>query len=79
MTITTKYAGPTNTRGSRIIVNGAGHRATIPYSYAASDAHRAALEVFCSRFGIAGVEFIEADAGKVRVFVALDKSRLIKF
>lgn len=78
MTITTKYAGPTNTRGSRIIVNGAGHRATIPYSYAASDAHRAALEVFCTRFKIAG-EFLEADAGKGRVFVALDKSRLIKF
>ncbi len=41
----TKYEGPTDTRGSRIIVTtlGTGKRKTVPYDYAARDAHEAAM------------------------------------
>lgn len=41
--ITTRYAGPTNSRGSRIIVRSEGTRRVIPYDYAATQAHVAAV------------------------------------
>lgn len=33
LTITTKYEGPTDTRGSRIVARGNGRRLTQPYRY----------------------------------------------
>ncbi len=41
--IRTRYAGPTNTRGSRIIVSWSGRRRVIPFDYAATYPHVVAV------------------------------------
>ena len=41
--IRTRYAGPTNTRGPRIIVSWGNRRRVIPYDYAARYPHVAAV------------------------------------
>ena len=41
--IRTRYAGPTNTRGSRIIVSWGDRRRVIPFDYAATYPHVAAV------------------------------------
>lgn len=41
--ITTRYAGPTNTRGARIIVRCEGKRRVVPYDHGATFAHVAAV------------------------------------
>lgn len=41
--IRTSYAGPTNTRGSRIIVSCEGRRRVVPFDYAAFNAHDSAV------------------------------------
>jgi hypothetical protein len=43
--IRTRYAGPTDTRGSRIIVSWDGKRRTVPFDYSATNAHEAAVAV----------------------------------
>jgi len=43
--IRTSYAGPTNTRGSRIIVSSEGRKRVVPFDYAAYNAHTAAVAV----------------------------------
>jgi hypothetical protein len=43
--IRTRYAGPTNTRGSRIIVSWSGKRRAVPFDYSATNAHEAAVAV----------------------------------
>jgi hypothetical protein len=55
--IKTKYKGPTNTRGSRIIASDEdGNRITIPYPYELSgeDVHRKAAEALCTKMGWRG-------------------------
>lgn len=50
--IETRYLGPTNTRGSRIIAtDGDGNRITIPYPHQLSGeaCHRAAAEALCAK------------------------------
>lgn len=42
--ITTKYLGPTNTKGARIkVASDTGHASTYPYDHSASNPHIAAL------------------------------------
>jgi hypothetical protein len=41
--ITTSYAGPTNSRGARIIVRCEGKRRVVPYDHGATFAHVAAV------------------------------------
>lgn len=41
--VRTRYAGPTNTRGSRIIVSWEGKRRVIPFDYAATYPHVSAV------------------------------------
>lgn len=55
MTITTKYSGPTDTRGSRITAKGAGRQLTVPYDYAlgAVDNHAAAAQALAAVLGYA--------------------------
>jgi len=43
--IRTSYAGPTNTRGSRIIVSSEGRKRVVPFDYSAANAHVAAVAV----------------------------------
>jgi hypothetical protein len=49
--IVTKYAGPTNTRGSRIIAKCEAGSVTIPYPHELSgeDVHRKAAEALCAK------------------------------
>ena len=55
--ITTKYHGPTNTRGSRISATSAsGIRVYMPYSYDLSvdECHEKAAEALCTKLGWTG-------------------------
>ena len=54
MKFRTKFSGPTDTRGARIIVTGGGHRFQIPYDYAAKDKHAAAMEIVKAKLGLTG-------------------------
>lgn len=47
--IRTRYAGPTNTRGSWIIVSWSGKRRVIPYDYAATYPHVSAVSAALGR------------------------------
>lgn len=50
--ITTKFVGPTNSRGARIIARAEGLPAlTVSYDYGAKDAHRDAARAFAERQG----------------------------
>ena len=50
--ITTRYHGPTDTRGSRITANALGRRATVPYDYAAKDPHAIAAQALADKLGL---------------------------
>ena len=55
--IFTKYVGPTNTRGSRIIASDSdGNKVTISYPYELSgeDVHRKAANALCSKMNWTG-------------------------
>lgn len=55
--ITTRYLGPTNTRGARIVADdGDGNRASVPYPDAMSGyaAHAVAVRALCSKLGWTG-------------------------
>lgn len=53
--ILTRYKGPTNARGSRIIATAeGGHRLTVPYDYGASNPHEVAARALCERLGWTG-------------------------
>lgn len=51
--VTTKYHGPTNTRGARISASdGDGNRVTVPYPYekaTGEDAHSDAVRALCTK------------------------------
>ena len=70
--ITTRYRGPTNTRGARIIASDMdGNRATISYPYELSGeaVHRKAAEALCAKMGWAGsLEGGAINGGYVFVF-----------
>jgi hypothetical protein len=51
--IRTSYAGPTNTRGSRIIVSCEGRKRVVPFNYAAFNAHDSAV---ATAFGVDAVD-----------------------
>ena len=57
-TVTTKYVGPTDTRGSRIVSSYLGHTMTIPFPYEASNAHRHAADMIVSRYGAEGAHVL---------------------
>jgi len=53
--ILTRYLGPTNSRGSRIVATAeGGHRATVPYDYGARDPHAIAALALCQKLGWKG-------------------------
>lgn len=55
--ITTKYHGPTNTRGLRIsATDGDGNRVSVPYNYSLSGelVHREAVYALCAKVGWSG-------------------------
>jgi hypothetical protein len=69
--IKTKYKGPTNTRGSRIIASDEdGNKVTISYPYELSgeDCHRKAADALCAKMGWTG-ELIGGSLKNGYVFV----------
>lgn len=56
VTITTRYSGPTNTRGSRITAKGHGRQLTVPYDYALNPCgnHEAAARALAAVLGYTG-------------------------
>ena len=56
--IRTKYHGPTDTRGSRIVATAEGgpkpHRATVPYDHGSDNPHRDAAVALCRKLGWTG-------------------------
>ncbi len=49
--IITKFVGPTNYRGARIIADaGMGRRVTVSYDYGSRDPHREAAIALCAKF-----------------------------
>ena len=69
--ITTKYYGPTNTRGSRIrATDHDGHSVTVPYDYSKShtDVHAVAALALCKRMNWTG-ELIAGHTNDGCVFV----------
>ena len=49
--IRTRYVGPTDTRGSRIIATGHGKQVSSSFDYAASDPHKAAVVALAINLG----------------------------
>ena len=56
LTLTTRYSGPTDTRGSRITAKGAGRQLSVPYDYALGvvDNHAAAAQALAQVLGCTG-------------------------
>jgi len=65
--ISTRYHGPTNTRGSRITAKCAAGKVTIPYSYEFSgqQAHRIAAETLASKLGWTGQHYGKLAGGQL--------------
>lgn len=53
--IETKYKGPSNVRGARIIATDGDHRRAYSYDHSAYDAHEAAAREFAAEFNWTGV------------------------
>jgi hypothetical protein len=79
MKISTRYLGPTDTKGARISVRDTGdsgfdkRRLLLPFDHEASDAHDAAFLTYCRSAGISG-EFvkIESDDGRGWDYISLN-------
>lgn len=72
--ITTKYHGPTNTRGSRISASDSdGNRASIPYprELSGDDCHALAAAALCKKMGWTG-KLISGGTSRGVVFVFAD-------
>jgi hypothetical protein len=76
-TVSTRYEGPTNSHGSRIIITatlaGKRVRRTFAYDYAASDAHTAAAVAFARMYawGVSGFRYQrETRSGRGKVLAA---------
>jgi hypothetical protein len=52
--IETKFVGPSNVRGARIIVTDGDHRRVYSYDYGASDPHATAARAFALEMGWSG-------------------------
>lgn len=77
--ITTKYLGPTNNRGSRIhAVTASGHVLTIPVNHSFSDGrcHAEAALALCKRLGWSG-ELVSGGTREGYVFVFVSGDRYI--
>lgn len=78
--ITTKYKGPTNTRGSRIYASDEdGNRTSISYPYELSgvDVHAKAALALCAKMGWTG-DLIGGGTKDGYVFVWTNSSRVFK-
>ncbi len=69
--IETKYLGPTNTRGSRIVATCNGNRITISYPYELSgvDVHKAAAIALSEKMGWSTDNLVSGETKTGYVFV----------
>lgn len=76
--ISTKYHGPTNSRGSRISANANGHRVTVPYDHALGHEgnHAAAAIALCQKMHWRG-ELVSGGTGDGYVFCFLASGRYL--
>lgn len=76
--ITTKYVGPTNTRGSRVVASDSdGNRASVPYdsSGGREDSYHQAAKALCNKMGWSGCDrMVSGGTKEGRVFVFLPSS-----
>lgn len=75
--ITTKYLGPTDTKGSRIVASANGHRLVVGFNHASSNAHAEAAVALVRKMGWewGATALIEGytDTGRVYVFDNSDR------
>lgn len=72
--IQTKYVGPTNNKGSRVIAKANGNRLTIPFNHASKNPHADAALALCQKLGWKGT-LIEGGLDNGSVFVFADSDR----
>lgn len=74
--IRTRYFGPTNVRGSRIIADdGDRNRITVSYDHSSSNPHREAALALCAKMGWKG-DLIEGGLGDGYVYVFAASERV---
>ena len=77
--ITTKYHGPTNTRGARIIASDSDHnRVTVSYGHAAKDPYTVAAIALCRKMGWSGQLCWGSICPGTKVFVWHDEVEIIE-
>jgi len=73
--IETRFAGPTNHRGARIIVRAQAGRMTVPWDHAlnSDENHRVAAEMFAQKWGWGRVKGGANARGDGYCFICIDK------
>jgi len=67
--ITTRFLGPTDWHGSRILATDEdGNRVTVPYDYGSPAPHRVAAQALCKKLGWTGL-LVEGSLKRGQVFV----------
>lgn len=75
-TIETRYIGPSNTKGSRIVATDCGdHRIYVPFDHAARCAHDVAMKALCLKLGWHG-EFVKGSTKTGFVYVWANDERV---
>lgn len=74
--IVTRYRGPTDTGGARILVYDEGKcKMRVPYDHGASSAHEVAVRAYCKRMGWTG-ELVNGDVHGDTVWVWVEGDRI---
>ncbi len=76
-TIITRYVGPTNRRGARIIADaGMKRRVSVSFDYAARNPHQVAALALCAKFDWKGT-LVEGGMEHGRAYVFLDDDAIV--
>ena len=75
--IRTRYIGPGNVRGARIVAEDGDNRIYLPYPHESSNPHRDAAVAFCAKLNWHG-ELVEGGTKDGSVFVFVDGQERIK-
>ncbi len=76
-TIITRYIGPTNYKGARIVADaGMKRRVTVSFDHGARNAHQVAALALCKKFGWKGT-LVEGGMEHGNAYVFLDDSAIV--
>ncbi len=76
-TIITRFIGPTNYKGARIVADaGMKRRITVSFDYAARDPHQVAALALCAKMGWKGV-LVEGGMERGNAYVFLSDSAIV--